>query len=162
VSVNPYLAALGGRDPVAVMAETPRRLAAVVEGLSAAEIEAQPAPGKWSVRQILAHLADCEMAFGFRLRQVYSGVRVMQPFDQDEWARVYGSYSAGLALATFAALRDWNLAFVGGLSEADKRLEGMHPERGEMVLWTVVETIAGHDLHHLRGLEAARVSGQKV
>ena len=153
VSANFYAAALGGRDPVAVMAETPRRLAAVVEGLSAAQIEAQPGPGKWSVREILAHLADCELAFGFRLRQVYSGERAIQPFDQDEWARAYGSYSAGLALATFAALRDWNLAFVGGLIETDKQLEAFHPERGEMVLWTVVETIAGHDLHHLAGLE---------
>jgi uncharacterized damage-inducible protein DinB len=153
VSANFYAGALGELDPVAVMAETPRRLEAVVEGMSAAEIEVEPAPGKWSVREILAHLADCEMAFGFRLRQVYSGVREIQPFDQDGWARSYGGYSAGLALATFVALRDWNLAFVNGLSEADKELPGMHPERGEMVLWTVVETIAGHDLHHLAGLE---------
>ena len=155
VSGNFYAAALGERDPVAVMAETPRRLEAVVEGLSAAEIEAKPAPGKWSVREILAHLADCEIAFGFRLRQVYGGERAIQPFDQDAWARVYGSYSAGLALATFVALRDWNLAFVAGLTEADKVLPAFHPERGEMVLWTVVETMAGHDLHHLRALEKA-------
>ncbi len=156
MSANFYAGALGERDPVEVMAETPRRLAAVVEGLSAAEIEAKPGPGKWSVREILAHLADCEMAFGFRLRQVYGGVREIQPFDQDEWARAYGSYSARLALATFAGLRDWNLAFVGGLSEADKALPAFHPERGEMVLWTVVETIAGHDLHHLAALERRR------
>ena len=156
MSANFYAGALGERDAVAVMAETPRRLAAVVEGLSAAEIEVKPGPGKWSVREILAHLADCEIAFGFRMRQVYGGKRDIQPFDQDEWARVYGSYSAGLAMATFVALRDWNLAFVAGLSEADKMLPGMHPERGEMVLWTVVETIAGHDLHHLAALEKPR------
>jgi uncharacterized damage-inducible protein DinB len=153
VSVHPYLQALGGNDPVTVMAETPRRMEAVVERLSSAEIEARPGPGKWSVREILAHLADCEIAFGFRLRQVYAGVQVMQPFDQDNWARGYGSYSAALALATFVAMRDWNLAFICGLSEADKQMEGMHPERGDMALWTIVETIAGHDLHHLKALE---------
>ena len=153
MSANFYAGALGERDAVAVMAETPRRLAAVVEGLSAAEIEVKPGPGKWSVREILAHLADCEIAFGFRMRQVYGGKRDIQPFDQDAWARVYGSYSAGLAMATFVALRDWNLAFVGGLTEADKQIAAVHPERGEMVLWTVVETIAGHDLHHLAALE---------
>jgi uncharacterized damage-inducible protein DinB len=156
VSANFYAGALGERDPEAVMAETPRRLAAVVDGLSAAEIEGKSGPGKWSVREILAHLADCEMAFGFRLRQVYGGLREIQPFDQDAWAQAYGSYSAGLALATFVALRDWNLAFVGGLSEADKEIGAMHPERGEMVLWTVVESIAGHDLHHLAALEKMR------
>jgi hypothetical protein len=129
VSLNPYAGALGGGDPVAVMAETPRRLEALVEGL-------------------------CEIAFGFRLRQVYAGAQVMQPFDQDDWARAYASYSAGLALATFVALRDWNLAFIGGLSEADQQRPGMHPERGEMVLWTIVQTMAGHDLHHLKALEA--------
>jgi uncharacterized damage-inducible protein DinB len=153
VSLNPYAGALGEGDAVAVLAETPRRLEALVEGLSAGEIEAQPGPGKWSVREILAHLADCEIAFGFRLRQVYAGAQVMQPFDQDEWARAYASYPAGLALATFVALRDWNLAFIGGLSEAEKQRPGMHPERGEMVLWTIVETMAGHDLHHLKALE---------
>jgi uncharacterized damage-inducible protein DinB len=156
MSVNPYAGALGGHDPVAVMAETPRRLEALVERLSAAEIEVRPAPGKWSVREILAHLADCEIAFGFRLRQVYAGVRVMQPFDQDDWAWAYASYSAGLGLATFVAMRDWNLAFLGGLSEADKQIKGFHPERGEMVLWTIVESIAGHDLHHLTALEKVR------
>jgi predicted acyltransferase len=154
VSLNPYAGALGGRDPVAVMAETPRRLEVLVGGVSAAQIEARPGPGKWSVREILAHLADCEIAFGFRLRQVCAGAPVMQPFDQDDWARAYPNYSAGLALATFVALRDWNLAFIAGLSETDKQRAGMHPERGEMVLWTIVETMAGHDLHHLKALDA--------
>ena len=154
MSVNPYAGALGGRDPRVVMAETPVRLAEIFAGMSAEEIEAVPAPGKWSVREVLAHLADCEIAFGFRLRQAYSGQSQLQPFDQDVWARAYGVYSADAALATFTALRAWNVAFVGGLSEADKQLKTFHPERGEMVLWTVVETMAGHDRHHLMRLEA--------
>ena len=155
MSVNPYAYAAAGLDPAVVIAETPARLAKVLAGMTAEEIDAVPAPGKWSVREVVAHLADCEIAFGFRLRQVYGGERAIQPFDQDAWARVYGSYSAGLSLATFVALRDWNLAFVAGLTEADKVLPAFHPERGEMVLWTVVETMAGHDLHHLRALEKA-------
>jgi uncharacterized damage-inducible protein DinB len=153
VSLNPYAGALGGRDPVEVIAQTPGRLAQVVDGLTAVEIEARPAPGKWNVREILAHLADCEMAFGFRMRQSYGGETLVQPFDQDAWARAYGVYSAEQALATFVALRAWNLAFVGGLTEADKQLPAVHPERGEMVLWTIVETMAGHDLHHLAALK---------
>jgi uncharacterized damage-inducible protein DinB len=153
VSVNPYAVELGERDPKKVIAETPGRLAQVIDGLSAAEMEARPAPGKWCVREIVAHLADCEIAFGFRLRQSYGGESLLQPFDQDAWARAYGVYTAEQAFATFAALRAWNVAFVGGLSEADKKLPAVHPERGEMVLWTIVETMAGHDLHHLAGLK---------
>ena len=154
MSVNPYAYAVEGRNPAVVIAEMPARLAKVLARLTAEEIEVAPAPGKWSVREVLAHLADCEIAFGFRLRQAYSGQTLLQPFDQDAWARAYGVYSAEQALATFVSLRAWNVAFVGGLSEADKLLPAVHPERGEMVLWTIVETIAGHDLHHLTKLEA--------
>ena len=153
MSLNPYAAALGERDALEVIRQTPLRLAQMVEGLSTAEIEARPAAGKWNVREIVAHLADCEIAFGFRLRQSYGGESLLQPFDQDAWARAYGVYTTEQALATFAALRAWNVAFVGGLTEADKELPAVHPERGEMRLWTIVETMAGHDLHHLAGLK---------
>jgi len=154
MSVNPYAYAVAGRDAAVVIAETPARLATVLAGMSAEEIDAVPAPGKWSVREVVVHLADCEIAFGFRLRQAYGGQTLLQPFDQDAWARAYGVYSAAQALETFAVLRAWNVAFVGGLTEADKQLPAMHPERGEMVLWTIVETMAGHDTHHLMKLEA--------
>jgi uncharacterized damage-inducible protein DinB len=153
MELNPYAAALGARDPAKVMVETPERWARVVAGLSAAQMEARPAPGKWNMREVLAHVADCEIAFGFRLRQAYGGERMVQPFNQDAWARAYGAYSAETALRVFTVLRAWNVAFVKGLSGADKQLPVVHPERGEMVLWTIVETMAGHDLHHLAKVE---------
>jgi len=153
MSVNPYAYALEGRDPATVIAETPARLEMLVAKLSTAELEAKPAPDKWSVREVLVHLADCEIAFGFRLRQSYAGQSLLQPFDQDAWARAYGVYSASQALATFRVLREWNVAFVSGLTEADKQMPAVHPERGEMTLWTIVETMGGHDLHHLAKLE---------
>ena len=153
MSVNPYAYAVAGVDPAVVIAETPERLAKMFMGLTVEEIDAKPASGKWSLREVVAHLADCEIAFGFRLRQAYSGETHLQPFDQDAWARAYGAYSAAQALATFTALRAWNVAFVSGLTEADKQLPAVHPERGAMVLWTIVETMAGHDLHHLAKLE---------
>ena len=153
MSVNPYAYAAAGLDPAVVIAETPARLAKVLAGMTAEEIDAVPAPGKWSVREVVAHLADCEIAFGFRLRQAYGGETLLQPFDQDAWARAYGVYSAAQAMETFTVLRAWNVAFVGGLTKADKQLPARHPERGEMVLWTIVETMAGHDMHHLRTLE---------
>jgi uncharacterized damage-inducible protein DinB len=150
----PYAEMLEGRDAAKVIAETPVRLGSILDGLSTAEIETRPAAGKWSVREIVAHLADCEIAWSWRLRQVLGEERVvMQPFDQDAWAKVYDAYSFEMAWATFRALRAWNVAFVGALAEEDKQKGYAHPERGEEeTLWTLVEIMAGHDLHHLAGL----------
>jgi uncharacterized damage-inducible protein DinB len=101
----------------------------------------------------MAHLADCELAFGFRLRQGAAGVEMVQPFEQDDWARNYGAYDFAAATKTYRALRAWNLAFVRSLTEKQKAQVVTHPERGTMTVWTIVETMAGHDLHHLERLE---------
>lgn len=153
MTLNPYAEALGKNEPVEVIEETPARLARVLEKLTAEQIEKRPAPGKWSMREIIAHLADCELAFGYRLRQAAAGVDLIQPFDQDEWARNYGGYGFQMALTTYRALRAWNLAFVRSLTEQQKAQKVTHPERGTMTTWTIVETMAGHDLHHLTRLE---------
>ena len=150
----PYAGMLGERDAAKVIAETPVRLGMILDGLSTAEIEARPAPGKWCVREIVAHLADCEVVWGWRLRQVLGEKHaVIQPFDQDSWARVYDAYTFEEAWATFKALRAWNVAFVGALTEEEKAKGYTHPERGEERLWTIVEIMAGHDLHHLAGFK---------
>jgi uncharacterized damage-inducible protein DinB len=158
VSKNPYAGALGEREPIAVIASTPERIEALLGRLSAERIETRPAPGKWSVREVLAHLTDCEIAFGFRLRQGAAGVELLQPFDQDDWARSYGGYRFEAARTAFRALREWNLAFIHSLTDEQKALEVTHPERGTMTVWTIVETMAGHDLHHLARLEALLTS----
>lgn len=150
----PYAEMLGGLDAAKVIAETPRRLGLILDGLSTAEIEARLAPGKWSVREVVAHLADCEIAWSWRLRQVFGEEHpVLQPFDQDAWAKAYDAYPFEAAWASFQALRAWNVAFVGALTEADKAKGYTHPQRGEERLWTLVEIMAGHDLHHLMGLK---------
>ena len=153
--MNPYASYLGDQDPMRVLADTPARLQKISASLKD-RINTPPAPGKWSPREILTHLADCELVFAFRYRQALADDNhVIQPFDQDRWAKSYGAFDAAQALATFAALREWNLTLLGSLTPAqlDKRVS--HPERGTMVLRTIVETSAGHDLNHLRQLEAA-------
>jgi uncharacterized damage-inducible protein DinB len=150
----PYAEALGGRDAAKVIAETPVRLGMILDGLSAAEIETRPAEGKWSLREIVAHLADCEVVWAWRLRQALAeGHAVLQAFDQDAWARVYDAYSFDAAWVCFKAVRAWNVALVGALSEGDKAKRYTHPERGEERVWTIVEVMGGHDLHHLAGLK---------
>ena len=112
-------------------------------------------PGKWSAREIVCHLADCEVVFAYRLRQAASQPRhVIQPFDQDDWAKVYSGYTADAALEVFSAVRRWNVALLKSLPSDTFSKTVNHPERGDMTFQTLVETMAGHDLNHLKQIEA--------
>ncbi len=154
MEVNPYAKFLDGRDPIPVITSTADRLRALAEPLSPAQADAAPAPGKWSVRELIAHLADCELVFSFRLRQTLSEEHaIIQPFDQEIWATRYAAYDLASALALFTAARNWNLKFLTTVDEADRHRPTTHPERGTMTLWTIVETMAGHDINHLLQLE---------
>jgi hypothetical protein len=153
--MNPYASFLGESEPLEVIQATPSRLEKFVETSSLAALNREPAPGKWTAREILCHLADCEIVFAYRLHQALAeDYHVIQPFDQDRWAAAYAHYEARAALAVFSAVRQWNLAWIAGLKPGafTKRLN--HPERGDMSLQVVVETMAGHDLNHLRQIEA--------
>lgn len=152
---NPYASFVGRSDPLVVIRETAPRLEKAVRSHSAEVLNRRPAPGKWSVREVLCHLADCEVVFAFRLRQALAEQHhVIQPFDQDRWAETYASYEAPAASAVFSALRSWNLAFLAGLKPEAFAKTLNHPERGDMTLQTVVETMAGHDVNHLRQIDS--------
>src|SRR5579863_7126343 len=142
MATNPYASQLGGRDPFEVTRATPVRLENLLHVLGPEKINVAPAPGKWSVRDILCHLADCEIVFAFRLRQALAeDHHVIQPFDQDRWAVTYGHFDARTALATFSTVRQWNLALIAGLKAEDFNKPLNHPERGDMTLSVVVETM---------------------
>ena len=142
------------------MRTTPAALQSLTAGFSSKAMDIPPAPGKWSVRQILAHLADCELAFAFRLRQTLEQPgSVITPFNQDVWAGRYNAYSAADALRTFIAVREWNLALLTEVSEAEHANTVTHPERGTMTFQVLLETIAGHDLNHLTRLRAQMAEG---
>ena len=139
-----------------VLAETPVRLQQIASSLKD-RINKSPAAGKWSPREILVHLADTELTFAFRYRQALAeDNHVIQPFDQEKWANLYAPYTADQALSLFAAARNWNLALLRSLTAGQLGKAVTHPERGTMVLKTIIETAAGHDLNHLKQLEAAR------
>jgi len=128
-----------------------KNLAAMI---GAVQITESPAAGKWSARDILCHLADCEIAFAFRLRQTLAeDNHSIQPFDQEKWAAPYGALDANDALATFSLLRRWNLLLLSAALPGQANKPVTHPERGTMVFSTIVETMAGHDLNHLAQLE---------
>ncbi len=152
--MNPYASFLGDRDPRAVVAETGDRLTSQVERLGADGLKRGTAPGKWSAGAILCHLADCEIVFAFRIRQTLAQPHhVIQPFDQDAWSKPYEGFDPRAALDLFIMARRWNLALLETVGAAELAKTVTHPERGEMTLKTVVETMAGHDLNHLAQLE---------
>ena len=153
-AANPYSAKLNGRDYREVIAETPDLLTNLVEKIGPSGMDRSYAPDKWSASHILAHLADCEIAFAFRLRQALAEPHhLVQPFDQDAWASIYPGMNTGHALEVFRLLRGWNLALVGALRPDAFSKPVSHPERGAMTFQTLLETMAGHDLNHLGQLE---------
>ncbi len=160
---NPYAKHLEGREAIAILTATPARLHELLTPLSEEEINRVPGPKKWSLRELMAHLADCELAFGFRLRQALPPIGegigapdlpAIQTFDQDVWATRYAVYDFAASLATFDALRAWNLRLLSTVRPEDREHRLQHPERGPITVQTIVETIAGHDTHHLRLLES--------
>lgn len=153
--MNPYASHLGNREAREVIAQTPERLATLVERLGPEGLERSIAPGKWPARAILCHLADGEVAFAFRLRQALAEPHhTIQPFDQDAWSKPYATLPAAAALEAFSAMRRWNLALLDTVPPEAFSKKLTHPERGEMTFQVVVETMAGHDLNHLRQLES--------
>jgi uncharacterized damage-inducible protein DinB len=152
--MNPYASFLGSRDPRNVIAATPARLGELLNSLDHARAGASPAPGKWSVREILCHLADCEIVFAYRLRQTLAEPHhIIQPFDQDVWAHKYSPYDAQSALAVFTAVRHFNTILIASLPPEAFAKPATHPERGTMTFQTIVETMGGHDLNHLAQIE---------
>src|SRR5580692_13105332 len=153
-NLNPYDKYLDGRALDTILAATPAEIGKLLMAIGAEKENIPPAEGKWSPAQIIAHLADCELVFAFRLRQTLAeDAPVIQPFDQDRWAANYLGVPANQALEVFTAMRGWNLRLIG-LSlphSADRPLR--HPERGTMTFLTIVETMAGHDLNHLEQLK---------
>src|ERR1700685_718347 len=155
MAMNPYATHLAERDAHEVVAETPEQLTQLLGRLGPSGVQRALGAGKWTAREILCHLADTEIAFAFRLRQAIAEPHhTIQPFDQEAWARSYTRLEAQEALETFLALRRWNVAFIANAPREAYSKRLTHPERGEMTFRTLVETMAGHDLNHLRQLES--------
>lgn len=152
--LNPYASFLGEARAHDVLEMTAITIARLIRNSDAEQLTRAPAPGKWSIRDILCHLADCEITFAFRLRQTMAeSYHVIQPFDQEAWARPYATLDAHDALDAFTAIRRWNLLFIRAVGSAAESKTVKHPERGEMTFRTIIETMGGHDINHLRQIE---------
>jgi hypothetical protein len=154
MNVNPYAADLGDREPLKALAETPWQLQKLVERWSDTDFERSYAPGKWSARTILVHLAQTELGLGARVRfSLAQEGYAAQSFDQDAWIPVDNGMDARTALNAYLAMRQMNLAMWRSLSDAQRNHAFTHPEYGILNVWWVAAQMAGHDIHHLRQIE---------
>jgi hypothetical protein len=151
---TPYAGDLGERDPLAAIRDTADRIAGLARGWAPDRFERSWAPGKWSARQILTHLAQTELALGNRARMALTTPGyVAQAFDQDAWIARETRLSGPEALETFLALARMNVLFFDGLSTADRATRLSHPDYGELTLDWIIHQMAGHQVHHLRQLQ---------
>jgi len=141
-----------------VQAATPARLKRAMAGLSRADLAWRPAPGKWSIKEIICHLADVEVVNGWRYRMILAqpGSR-LTAFDQDRWAKetAYRRQDPRLALETFAALRRRHLALIRQTPRSAWSRFGIHEERGRTTFRDFVEWQAAHGVNHL--VQIARI-----
>ena len=159
--VSALLGLLGNKDPVVVLHEMPGALQRFLETVPAAIVTSPEAPGKWSIRDVIQHLADSELVGGFRLRMILAHDRPpLMGYDQDLWANRlrYCDVDVRDALEQFTALRRANARIWERLTPADLTRVGVHSERGEESLEHLRRLYAGHDLLHLRQLERIRTS----
>jgi hypothetical protein len=155
---------LGNQNPLKVQVATPEKIARLIKGASRRELLRRPAAGKWSIAEIIAHLADDELVGAYRIRKILEEPGgSIQAFDQDIWATTgkYARRDPKASLELFRTLRASNLALLKLLDSADWKRHGVHAERGVESIENIAEHLACHDLNHLKQIEAILASANR-
>ena len=148
---------LGDQKPLKVQAATASKIERLVKNVPRAKLKMRPAPGKWSVAEILAHLADTEIVCGYRMRSILGAPGMpISAFDQDKWAEAqnYAKRDPQMSLRVFRTLREVNLSLLKSLKSEQWKQFGIHAERGEESIERIAQMFAGHDINHLRQIDA--------
>ncbi len=150
------LANAEGQDPLKLQAATPKKLARLIKGVPTAKLRKRPAPEKWSVAEILAHLADVEIVIGWRMRSILGAPGTpVQAYDQNAWV-ISGHYEKRdlrESIELHRVVREANLALLKSLSPEQWKLYGQHSERGQESIEHIVRMVAGHDINHIKQIE---------
>jgi len=145
-----------GRDPLSMQREAPKTIAALINGVSADELKQRPAPDRWSVVEIIAHMAEDELSSSWRYRQMieHNGAPLLG-FDQDLWAKLgdYQSWEPQDALAMYRLLREANLRLLEKLTPKQWECSGVHAERGPMTVRQLARHMAAHDINHIQQIK---------
>jgi hypothetical protein len=143
----------------------PEVLAMVLTGVFGEEEDFVPAPGKWSPRQIIAHLADAELVGAHRMRQVIAEDNpTLIAYDQDAWTRNldYARRKPKQSLEAFRRIRAENYELLKELPESAFERTGNHSENGPMTLRRLLEGYAEHAESHARQLQQMREEYKKA
>ncbi|MCU1299377.1 MAG: yfiT 2 [Acidobacteriaceae bacterium] len=163
--IQRILGYLDGKEPLRVQQETPKKLQKLIKALSRKQLSKRTTPEKWSIGEILAHLADTELVGSWRLRSVLgSSGNPIQAYDQDVWAETfaYSRCDPKVSLETFRVLRENNVALLKAIPKDLWENYGMHQERGKETITQIVRMFAGHDLNHLQQIEAIAKGSRAV
>jgi DinB superfamily len=136
-------------------------LAMSMTGAAGAELDFVPGPGKWSVRQIICHLADAEIVAAMRFRQIIAEERpAIQGFDEKAWATNlgYSKRKASHVIEIFRLIRGENYELLKDLPEEAFERVGIHSERGPFTLFDMVKTFTNHPEKHTVQLRAVRAA----
>ena len=150
------LANAQGQDPIKLQSASPKKLTRLIKGVSTAKLRKRPAPDKWSVAEILAHLADVEIVIGWRMRSILGAPGTpVQAYDQNAWVTAghYEKRDPRKSVELHRVVREANLALVKSLSPDQRKHYGQHAERGQESIEHIVRMVAGHDINHIRQIE---------
>jgi hypothetical protein len=151
----PYSDLVGTADPLALLGATPERIARLVEHWPPTLWSHSYAEGKWSAAQLVLHLAHDEIGWSDRVRLALSVPGfVPVPYDGAEWVRLETPTDPAVALNAFLALRRLNLMLYQRLTPRQLAQPLQHPVVGDITISWILARVAGHDLHHLRQLQA--------
>lgn len=159
--VAAVLELLGNRNPIEVLKATPDALRRSIEGAAESALRKPERPGKWSIVQVLQHLADSEVVWAWRMRLILAQDRpTLTGYDQDRWAERldYASADPQQAIEQFSVLRRGNVHLLERAAPDDLRRVGVHVERGEESLDHLRRLYAGHDLLHLQQIDRIRAA----
>ncbi len=134
-------------------------VAVSITGAAGSELDFVPEPGKWSIRQIVAHLADSEIVGTMRFRRVIAeNDPKLEAYDQDAWTNNldYARRKTSQALETFRRIRGENYELLKDLSPAEFERKGIHSERGVLTLKQLLQEYGEHAESHAAQLRARR------
>ncbi|HEU0140853.1 MAG TPA: DinB family protein [Bryobacteraceae bacterium] len=137
----------------------PELLAVATTGAAGSELDFVPGPEKWSVRQIVCHLADAELEGAVRFRRVIAEENpALIAYDQEAWARHLGYSRRKLsqALESFRRIRSENHELLKALPEEAFSRTGTHNERGVLSLLDLLKIYTEHAEQHARQIREVR------
>ena len=129
-----------------------------LDGITEAQLDRRPAPGKWTAREIVHHLADSEMTSAIRLRRLIAeDSPVIVGYDQEEFAR-HLRYDRPIAasLGALKAARETTCEILERLTEAEWQRAGTHSESGPYSVHAWLESYAVHAHDHADQIRRAR------